>query len=96
MCKPFKISVFAGYEGMLKDISNVVSRFLANLSANQVGEEEIMSSPRQLRASWCLSVQAFASVVLTGSGDFSLVQLCAVVWQTSGGFCYVNICDLSL
>lgn len=33
---------------MLKDISNAVSRFLANLFANQVGEEEIMSSPSQL------------------------------------------------
>lgn len=58
---------------MLKDISNIVSRFLANLFANQVGEEEIMSSPSQLELHG-LSIQEFASVVLTGSGDFSLVQ----------------------
>lgn len=45
--KRFKTSVFAGHKGTLKDVSNVVSRFLAKLFANQVGEEEIMSSPRQ-------------------------------------------------
>lgn len=33
---------------MLKDVSNIVSCFLANLFANQVGEKEIMSSPSQL------------------------------------------------
>lgn len=94
--KWFKTLVFAGHKGMLKDIPNVVSRFLANLSANQVGKQEIMSSPRQLRASQCLSIQEFSSVILTRSGDFNLAQLCAGVWQTLDGFCYVNICDLSL
>lgn len=51
MHKQFKTSVFAGHKDMPKDVSNVVSHFLANLFANQVGEEEIMSSLRQLRAS---------------------------------------------
>lgn len=40
--------MFAGHKGMLKDISKVVSCFLANLFVNQVGEKEIMSSPSQL------------------------------------------------
>lgn len=42
--KWFKTAVFTGHKGTLTDIFNVISCFLANLFANQVGEEEIMSS----------------------------------------------------
>ncbi|KAI1243231.1 hypothetical protein IHE44_0000820 [Lamprotornis superbus] len=45
---------FQGHKGMLKDISKVVSRFLANLFANQTGRRcWEMSSSRELVAQVC-------------------------------------------